>query len=72
MERPWHASYPKGVSPEAEVDAYRSLVEIFDGSCERFADLPAFSNFGQTISYADLEARSRAFCRVSAKRAGSG
>ncbi len=61
MDKPWLANYPKGVSPEADVDAYASLAEMFDASCTRFAALPAFTNFGVTISYAELDRRARAF-----------
>ena len=61
MDRPWLANYPDGVPAQVDVAAYASLAEIFDTSCERFAALPAFSNFGQTITYAELESKSRAF-----------
>ena len=61
MDKPWLAHYPPGVPAQADVEAHDSLVQMFDESCERFASKPAFSNFGVTISYADLEAHSRAF-----------
>jgi len=61
MDKPWLASYPRGVPEEVDLTTYSSLADIFDRSCERFASLPAFSNFGVTLSYAELEAKSRAF-----------
>ncbi len=60
-ERVWLQHYPRGIAPEADVAAYASLVEIFAHSCERFAALPAYTNMGVTLTYAELEHASRAF-----------
>jgi long-chain acyl-CoA synthetase len=61
MNKPWLAHYPPGVPAEIDVDAYTSLVQMFEQCCERFAHAPAFSNFGVTLSYAELDARTRDF-----------
>ncbi|NDP43341.1 MAG: AMP-binding protein [Aromatoleum sp.] len=61
MEKIWLAHYPKGVPHEVDVRAYTSLSEIFDLSCQQFRDLPAFSNLGATLSYADVDARATQF-----------
>lgn len=61
MERVWLKSYPPGVPAEINPDAYESLVEIFNESCQRFRDHPAFYNLGVTITYAQLDAYSRDF-----------
>lgn len=42
-------------------DSYPSLVALFEASVRRFADRPAFSNLGITLSYRDLERLSRQF-----------
>jgi long-chain acyl-CoA synthetase len=44
-----------------DMTAYKSVVEVFERSCKRFADRPAFSNMGVTLSYAELERHSAAF-----------
>ena len=60
MEKVWLRSYPEGVSAEADVDAYDSIAALFEESVRRFADRPAYSSFGVTITYRDLDERSRA------------
>jgi len=68
--RIWLQQYPEGIPPEVDVTAYASLKEILEKSCARFADLPAFSNMGVSISYRDLDAMSRAFGAWLQKVAG--
>lgn len=40
---------------------YQSLLDIFAASCKKFADLPAFTSVGCTITYRDLEEKSDQF-----------
>ena len=54
MEKPWLKSYPPGVSEEIDLNEFNSVTEVFDRAVEKFADLPAFSNLGTTISYAEI------------------
>ncbi len=61
MERVWLKHYPAGVPADVNPDEYPSLVSMFAESCERFASLPAYSNMGRTISYADLDRLSLQF-----------
>lgn len=61
MEKIWLNHYPKGVAAEADVHAFASLTQVLQSSCERFADLPAYSNMGASISYAQLDQLSRDF-----------
>ena len=57
----WNDKRPEGVPSSIDLDAYGSVVEVFERSCERFAERPAFSNLGVTLSYAELERHSAAF-----------
>ena len=61
MEKIWLDHYPSGVAPEVDLNAFASLRAVFRSSCERFADLPAFSNQGASITYAELDQHSRDF-----------
>jgi long-chain acyl-CoA synthetase len=61
MDKPWLANYPAGVPEFVSVSEFASLTAMFERSCERFADKPAVSNMGLTLSFAQLESRSRAF-----------
>lgn len=60
MDKPWLNSYPEGMPEHADVTAFDSVAEIFEKAANKYADLPAFSNFGVTLSYADMERHSRA------------
>ncbi|MCY4453958.1 MAG: AMP-binding protein [Immundisolibacterales bacterium] len=60
MDRIWLESYPEGVAAEADIDAYDSIVALFEESVDRFGDRAAYSNFGVTITYRELDERSRA------------
>ncbi|MDE2344929.1 MAG: AMP-binding protein, partial [Gammaproteobacteria bacterium] len=70
MEKIWLKEYPKGVPAEINPDAYASLKAIFDDSCQRYAPLTAYSNLGGSLSYAELEQKSRAFGAWLQKAAG--
>lgn len=60
MDKVWLKNYPEGVPAEADVDAYDSIVSLFEESVARFGDRPAYSNFGVTITYRELDERARA------------
>jgi long-chain acyl-CoA synthetase len=61
MDRIWLRNYPPGVPAQVDCRAFGSLREVFETSCRRFGDLPAYSNLGTTLSYAELDAASRDF-----------
>ena len=70
MERIWLKEYPKGVPAEINPDEYPSLKAVFEGSCREYAALPAYSNLGATLRYAELEKLSRQFGAWLQKLAG--
>ncbi|UMZ10523.1 long-chain-fatty-acid--CoA ligase [Pseudomonas sp. MPFS] len=57
----WNDKRPAGVPNEIDLGAYKSVIEVFERSCKKFADRPAFSNMGVTLTYAELERYSAAF-----------
>ncbi|MBS9760636.1 long-chain-fatty-acid--CoA ligase FadD2 [Pseudomonas mosselii] len=57
----WNDKRPAGVLSTIDMKAYTSVVDVFERCCKRFADRPAYSNLGVTLSYADLERHSAAF-----------
>ena len=61
MDRFWLKNYPKGVPAEINVSDYASLREVFAESVGRFADRPAYSCMGKTITFRDLDHLSAAF-----------
>ena len=61
MDKIWLQQYPKGIPTEISVDEYTSLKEIFEQSCGKFAELPAYGNMGVSITYRQLDRASREF-----------
>jgi long-chain acyl-CoA synthetase len=61
MQSIWLSSYPEGTPAEIDPDAYPSLVAVFEESCQRFADRPAYHNLGVTLTFRDLERLSAQF-----------
>jgi long-chain acyl-CoA synthetase len=57
----WLKCYPARVPAEIDPDRYTSLAELFEQSCERFAQRPAYHNLGRTLTFGDLDRLSAAF-----------
>jgi long-chain acyl-CoA synthetase len=55
MDKPWLKNYPPGVPAEIDVHEFESVKDILERSCRRFGNLPAYSNLGVTITYAELD-----------------
>ncbi len=67
-ERPWLNSYAPGVPAEIDLNEYRSIVDVFEQSCEKFHEEEAFICLGQTMSYGELGRLSRNFAATLQKR----
>ncbi|MBK4737630.1 AMP-binding protein [Noviherbaspirillum pedocola] len=61
MEKTWLQSYPSGVPAEADLHAFDTLPALQRAVCARHGAKPAFSNEGATLSFARIDALSRAF-----------
>ncbi len=61
MEKVWLKNYPPGVPAQINPNEYSSLVKILEESCERFAELSAFTSMGKTISYSQYDQLARDF-----------
>jgi long-chain acyl-CoA synthetase len=70
--QPWLASYPPGVPAQVEWRERPTLRALLEHSCERFADKPAFTSMGVTMSYARLNTLSRDFAAWLQHGAGLG
>jgi len=57
----WTDKYPAGIAAEIDPDRYPHILAVLRESCQRFADKPAFSNLGRTLSYGELYELSGAF-----------
>src|SRR5271155_4643562 len=61
LDRNWLNHYPPGVPADIDPDSYASLKEVIEEAFASHRQLPAFTNMGATLSYAQLDELSRAF-----------
>jgi len=61
MQKIWLASYPAGVPHDIDPSVYGSLVDLIDEAFRVHASRTAYVGFGVSMSFAELDARSRAF-----------
>ena len=61
MERFWLRHYPPGVPADIDPTRYPSLVAMFEETFKTYPGREAFACMGKTVTYAELEAASRAF-----------
>ncbi len=61
MERLWLRHYPPGIPAEIDATRYASLVAMFEESFKTYAAREACVCMGATLTYARLDASSRAF-----------
>jgi long-chain acyl-CoA synthetase len=61
VDKIWLKHYPKGVPATIDVNDYASIREVFAESAGKFADRPAYTCMGKTITYRELDGLSAAF-----------
>lgn len=61
IENFWKDKYPAGITAEINPDEFPNIQAVLKQSCQRFADKPAFSNLGKTLTYGELYTLSGAF-----------
>ena len=57
----WKDKYPAGIAADINPDEYPNIQAVLKQSCQRFANKPAFSNLGKTLTYGELYELSGAF-----------
>ncbi len=60
-QQPWLEQYPANTPAEVDIHEFANINEILEQSVARFGQLPAFSNMGKTLSYAEIDRLSAAF-----------
>ena len=55
FDRPWLKSYPKGVATDIDLSQFKSVLTVLDDACSKYADRKAFTNMGQSLSFAELD-----------------
>jgi len=57
----WNGKRAPGISDEINLDQYENAVEVFEEAFKQYADRPAFTNLGLTLTYADIDRLSADF-----------
>jgi len=70
VEKIWLKSYPPGVPAEIDATAITSVADMAERSFTSFAERPAFTQMGRTLTYRELDRHSGAFGAWLQKRAG--
>lgn len=60
-QRPWLAQYPKGVPANIDAEKYTTLAELVQVSLTKYANKPAFSCMGKTLTFKEVDQLSTAF-----------
>jgi len=71
-EKFWLKEYPAGVPAEIDANRYASIADLADKMFRKFAEKPAFSSFGCSMSYAELDRQSRDFAAFLQSLPGMG
>jgi long-chain acyl-CoA synthetase len=61
MERIWLKSYPGGMPADVTWNDHKSVGELFEKSCKKYAERPAFHCMGKTLSFGEVDKMSRDF-----------
>jgi long-chain acyl-CoA synthetase len=70
VDRVWLNHYPPGVPTDINPDEYASLRDLLEEACRAYGNRPAYVNFGAVLTYAQLEALSRAFAAWLTRKSG--
>ncbi|MEH6389873.1 AMP-binding protein [Pseudomonas profundi] len=57
----WDDKRPAGVPNDIDLNQYSSIIDVFERSCSKYAERPAFTCMGTTITYGELEKQAGAF-----------
>ena len=61
MERIWQKHYGDKIPAEIDLTPDQTLVGLFNNACDKFGDRAAFSSFGVTRTYAEVQVLARNF-----------
>lgn len=57
----WQGKYPQNIARQIDTQAYQTIVELFKDACVKYANKPAFSNLGHTLTFAEIDKYSASF-----------
>jgi long-chain acyl-CoA synthetase len=69
MDRIWLKSYPEGVPADVDLGKLRTLVQLIDEACARYAESAAYVQMGRSLDYREVDELSRRFAAYLQKSA---
>ncbi|PTQ88492.1 AMP-binding protein [Agitococcus lubricus] len=57
----WQGKYPDCIARNIDTNIYPTLLDLFKDACRKYANKPAFSNMGRTLTFAELDKYSATF-----------
>ena len=61
MDHVWLKHYQQGVPSTINPDEFHSIIDLFEQSCEKYPSNKAYISMGVAMTYAELDAKSKAF-----------
>ncbi|WP_323750822.1 AMP-binding protein [Marinobacter sp.] len=61
FEQFYQDKYPAGIPREVDLNKYKNMVDVFEQAVKKYAEKPAFTAVGVTLTYKDLDTQSRNF-----------
>jgi len=61
VDKIWLSQYQENVPHEIDLNEFTSLRDIIEKSCAKYHEAKAFTNFGKSLTYKELEEKSRHF-----------
>jgi long-chain acyl-CoA synthetase len=61
MDKVWLKSYSKTTPNEIDLNEFDSIIELFEQSCDLYADQTAYINMGVKMTYKELSEKSKKF-----------
>ncbi|MCH7398063.1 AMP-binding protein [Belliella sp. DSM 107340] len=61
QDYPWYKFYPQSVEKNIDVEAYSSVVDLFEESVKKYGDSVAYECMGKTLSFHEVDHFSRIF-----------
>lgn len=66
----WHEHYPQGIPAQIDVENYQSINELIQKTVDKYAQKPAFSNMGISLTYQEVDRLSDYFANYLTHKCG--
>ena len=57
----WQGKYPESIARTIDTNIYPTILDLFKEACRKYANKPAFSNMGRTLTFAEVDKYSATF-----------